>query len=200
MAGRVTRAAREAHAHEQHVILELNRLFSTIMAIAVVIMVPWTAFLAATLPTRFRAHNWDVAWVGFDSVLILVLLGTAWAAWYRRQILAMAAVVAGTMLLCDAWFDINTSWGTSGLAVTILTALIGNIPLALVFFWLARRIMLRTAAVVARATHRGDVAQRAIDVTFPFAVTWSDAFAPPEHDFTAEGPADGSGPDDVGER
>ena len=197
MAGRVTRAAREAHAREQHVMLELNRLFSTIMVAAVVIMVPWTAFLAATLPTRFRAHNWDVAWVGFDTVLMLVLIGTAWAAWYRRQILAMASVVAGTMLLCDAWFDINTSWGTSGLAVSILTALIGNIPLSIFFFWLARRIMLRTAAVVARAMHRGDVPQRAIDVTFPFAVTWSDAFAPPEHDFTVEGPADASGPDDV---
>ncbi len=174
---RVMRVTRSARAHEQHVVLELNRLFSTIMFAAVVIMVPWTVFLAVTLPSRFHAHNWDVAWVGFDSVLIVVLIATAWAAWYRRQILAMVSVVAGTMLLCDAWFDINTSWGTSGFPVTILTALIGNIPLAVVFFWLARRIMLRTAAVVARTRHEGAPPERAIDVTFPFAVAWPDVFA-----------------------
>ncbi len=188
MTNRVTRAARTARAREQHAMLALNRLFSTIMFAAVVIMVPWTAFLAATLPSRFHAHNWDVAWVGFDSILMLVLIATAWAAWYRRQILAMVSVVAATMLLCDAWFDINTTWGTSGLVVSISTALIGNIPLAFFFFWLARRIMLRTAAVVARAMHNEGVPQRAIDVTFPFAVAWPDAAARPTHDAVAEEP------------
>jgi hypothetical protein len=198
MAARVTRAARTAHLREQHVMLELNRLFSSVMVAAVVIMVPWTAFLAATLPSRFRAHNWDVAWVGFDTVLMLVLIGTAWAAWYRRQMLAMMSVVAGTMLLCDAWFDINTSWGTSGLAVTILTALIGNIPLSLFFFWLARRIMLRTAASLARAMHSGTAPRRAIDVTFPFAVSWPEAFARPGHDPVVGPAADALG-DEAGE-
>ncbi|MGC8510938.1 MAG: hypothetical protein ACP5PB_08740 [Acidimicrobiales bacterium] len=178
--------AREERAREEHVMLEINRLFSKIMVAAVVIMVPWTAFLAVTLPGQYHAHNWDVAWVGFDTALMLLLIGTAWAAWYRRQILAMISVVAATMLLCDAWFDINTSWGTSGLPVSILTAVIGNIPLSIFFFWMARRIMLRTAMVVARATHAGNVPQRAIDVTFPFAVTWPEAFARPGHDRAAE--------------
>ena len=185
MLHRLTRIASSAHAREQHALLELNRVFSTFMFAAVLFMVPWTAFLAATLPTHFRAHNWDVAWVGFDSVLMLVLMATAWAAWYRRQVLAMASVVAGTMLLCDAWFDINTSWGTSGLPVTILTALIGNVPLAVVFFWLARRIMLRTAAVLARSLAGAEPPHRAIDVTFPFAVTWQDAFPHHHHDGTS---------------
>ncbi len=197
MTSRVTRAARAVHARERHVMLELNRLFSTIMFAAVVIMVPWTAFLAATLPSRFRAHNWDVAWVGFDSALMLVLIGTAWAAWYRRQILAMMSVVAGTMLLCDAWFDINTSWDTGGFPVTILTALFANIPLSLFFFWLARRIMLRTAAAVVRATNHGDAPHRAIDVTFPFAVTWPDAFTRHGHGNAAEDPTGTGARDDA---
>ncbi len=164
--------------------LELNRLLSTIMIVAVVIMVPWTIFLAVTLPTHFRAHDWSVAWVGFDSVLMAVLLATAWAAWYRRQILAMMSVVAATMLLCDAWFDITTSFGTSGEPLTIVTALIGNIPLAVFFFWLARRIMVRTAVVMAHALNSTETPHRALDVTFPFATTWEESFPTRRHDAT----------------
>ncbi len=133
-------------------------------------MIPWTAYLAISLPVRFRAHNWNVAWVGFDSALMIVLALTAWAAWYRRQILAATAIVAATMLVCDAWFDVNTSLGTKDEYVTILTALLANLPMALFFTWLARRIMLRTAAVLAAATHAGPAPKRAHDVTLPFVV------------------------------
>ena len=174
--------------------LELNRLFSTIMIAAVVIMVPWTIFLAVTLPMHFHAHDWSVAWVGFDSVLMAVLLATAWAAWFRRQILAMMSVVAATMLLCDAWFDVNTSFGTGGEPLTIVTALLGNIPLAVFFFWLARRIMLRTAVVMAHAMNRTEAPHRALDVTFPFAVTWEESFPSRRHDATTN---ESSPPDEM---
>ncbi len=166
-------------APSPHEALELNRLFSFLVLGGVAVMVPWTAFLAATLPARFSAHNWSAAWVGFDVALIAALLATAWAAWHRRQVLAATAVVTATMLLCDAWFDITTSWGTRGLLVAITTALVGNVPLALLLFWLARRILLRTADVIAHVMNRPDVPRHAIEVSFPFAVTWPDAF--PHH-------------------
>lgn len=138
----------------------------------VLAMIPWTAYLAISLPVHFRAHNWNVAWVGFDSALMIVLALTAWAAWFRRQLLAATSVVAATMLLCDAWFDVNTSLGTRGEWVTILTALLANVPMALFFIWLARRIMLRTAAVLATAQRTGPAPQHAHDVTLPFVITW----------------------------
>ena len=115
------------------------------MMVAVGSLIPWTAYLAIALPGHFRAANWSLAWVGFDSVLMLVLALTAWAAWFERQVLAPLAMVAATLLLCDAWFDVNTSYGTRGDAFTILTATLGNIPLAAYFILLVRHIMLRSA-------------------------------------------------------
>jgi hypothetical protein len=135
-------------------------------------MIPWVIYLSLHLPVRYRAHDWNVAWVGFDSALIIVLAATAWAAWNRRQILAATSIVAATMLLCDAWFDVNTSLGTKGQLVTILSALFANVPLAIFFILLARRIMLRTAAVLATALSTGSVPHRAHDVAIPFPTTW----------------------------
>jgi hypothetical protein len=109
-------------------------------------LVPWTVFLAFTLDSRFQTRHWDVAWVGFDAGLIATLAATAWAAWFRRQILVPTALVAATLLVCDAWFDVATSLGTPDQTVTIATALLGELPLAAFLFWLARRIMLRTLA------------------------------------------------------
>lgn len=151
---------------------ELHRVLSWGMLVVVVGLIPWTAYLAISLPGRFQAHDWSLAWVGFDTALIAVLAYTAWAAWFRRQILAPTAIVAATMLLCDAWFDVTTSFGTRGEVLPIVTAMVGNVPLALFFIWLARRIMLRTAVVVAVAAGDGTPPQRARDVAIPFAPTW----------------------------
>ena len=103
--------------------VELNRWLARAVLAIVAGLIPWTAYLAWSLPGHFRAHNWRLAWVGFDVGLIVVLAYTAWAAWTRRQILAPTAIVAATMLICDAWFDVNTSFATKGEALTIVTAL-----------------------------------------------------------------------------
>ncbi len=120
-------------------------LAGTIVA-AVLGLVVWTAFLAKTLPAVHSARHWDAAWVGFDVALIATLAATAWAAWFRRQILVATALVTGTLLVCDAWFDVVTSLGTGDQAVAIATALLAELPVAAFLFWLARTIMLRTIA------------------------------------------------------
>jgi hypothetical protein len=88
---------------------DLSRWFSAGIVALLLGLIPWTAFLAVTLHGRFEARHWDVAWVGFDAVLIAVFAYTAWAAWFRRQILVATALVAATLLLCDAWFDVTMS-------------------------------------------------------------------------------------------
>ena len=125
---------------------EPSRVLAGAIVALVVGLVGWTVFLALTLPSVHSARHWDAAWVGFDAALIAILAATAWAAWFRRQILVAAALIAGTLLVCDAWFDIVTSLGTPDQTVTISTALLAELPLAGVLFWLARRIMLRTVA------------------------------------------------------
>jgi hypothetical protein len=163
---KVARSAKDLRA------VELHRRLSLVMLLGVLVMIPWAIYLSIHLPVRFGARNWDVAWVGFDSALIAVLAAAAWAAWNRRQILAATSIVAATMLLCDAWFDVSTSMGTRDQSVAILGALLVNVPLVIFFILLARRIMLRTAAVLAAALSAGPVPHRAHDVAMPFATTW----------------------------
>lgn len=115
-------------------------------------MVPWIVYLALTLPRSYRAAHWDVLWVGFDVALVLVLISTAVSAWWRSQLMAPLLLVAATLLLCDAWFDVVTSFGRPDGWVSVVTAVCGELPLASAFLWLYRRIVLRT---IAEARRRG---------------------------------------------
>ncbi len=125
----------------------LRQLSTVFLAIATG-LVPWVLFLGFSLPPRYDAGHWNLLWIGFDVALVAVLASAAWAAWFRRQVLASTAVVAGTLLLCDAWFDIMTSFGRPGEWVTLVTGFGGELPLAAFFFWLYRRIVLETLAAL----------------------------------------------------
>ena len=48
--------------------------------------------------------------------------------------------MAGTLLVCDAWFDITTSRGTDERLQAIALAIVVELPLAAVCFWIARNI------------------------------------------------------------
>jgi hypothetical protein len=123
-----------------------SRLVAGFFMVVLVAMLPWVAFLAVTLPPRYDAGHWNLLWVGLDVGLICVLGYAAWAAWFRRQILASTTLIAGTLLVCDAWFDVITSIGRRDQWFTVLTALGGELPLAIFFFWLYRRIVLTSLA------------------------------------------------------
>ncbi|WP_052682085.1 hypothetical protein [Saccharothrix sp. ST-888] len=53
----------------------------TLMLVCCVALVPWIAFLAATLPVHDESRQWRPAWVGFDMALLAALAATAWAGW-----------------------------------------------------------------------------------------------------------------------
>lgn len=175
-----------------------SRLLAGALLLVVVGLIPWTGYLAVTLPGQFRAHNWAIAWVGFDAALVVVLASTAWTAWRRRQILAPTAVVAATMLLCDAWFDVTTSFGTRDEAVTLLTALACNLPVAVFFIVLARRILLRTAAEVAALEGRAGRPRRVRDVPLLLAARWGDLRAEGSRPVAGAEPAGAQGPEAAG--
>ena len=107
-------------------------------------LIPWTIFLGLSLPPKYDAGHWNLLWTGFDVGPFCVPGYAAWAAWFRRQMLAATAIVAGTLLLCDAWFDIITSIGHRDQWLTLLTGFGGELPLALFFFWLYGRNVLTT--------------------------------------------------------
>ena len=69
------------------------------------------AHVLAPVPATSRTH-YDLAWVGFDIALAAAFAGTSWAAMRSSAWLVPLAAVTGTMLVCDAWFDVVTSIGS----------------------------------------------------------------------------------------
>jgi hypothetical protein len=143
--------APRGHIQDHHLHLALPRgpqvLAAAFLAMAA-ILVPWTVFLGFSLPPRYNAGHWNILWTGFDVGLIVVLGYAAWAAWFHRQVLATTAIVAGTLLLCDGWFDIMTSIGRPDQWVTLLTGFAVELPLAVFFLWLYRRIVLASLSAL----------------------------------------------------
>jgi hypothetical protein len=82
--------------------------------------------------------------VNFDVLLLAAFAVTAWATWRKRQILILLLMLTGTMLCCDAWFDVGTSLGTSSMVLSIADAVFAEIPLAVLAFTGARRLLTAT--------------------------------------------------------
>jgi hypothetical protein len=103
---------------------------------AVIGMLPWIVYLAMTLPGHARTAHYDIAWVGFDCAMLLVLAGLAVAAFRRHPATGPVAAVAAAMFVIDAWFDVTTSRGGEFL-IALLLAVFAEVPLALVCAWTA---------------------------------------------------------------
>src|SRR5579864_4125768 len=69
-----------------------------------IVLIPWTAFLFATLPGHYVANHWRLAWGGFDIGLGFALASTAVLVARRSPFAEVTATVTGTLLVCDAWF------------------------------------------------------------------------------------------------
>ncbi len=112
-----------------------RRIAGTLGLIAV-LLVPWTLWLTFTLPTRHLAHHYRLAWVGFDIFLAIAFGATALAALRASEWLQPLAALTGTMLLCDAWFDVVTSAGGDELGWAVLEALFVELPIAALCGWI----------------------------------------------------------------
>ena len=123
-----------------------RRLALLVAATCCVILAGWIVVLAATLPHRFDAHHWRAVWVNFDILLLVAFAATAWAIWRQRQVLILLLAITGTMLCCDAWFDVGTSLATSGFWLSLVSALLAELPLAILAFAGARRLLRATVA------------------------------------------------------
>ena len=130
------------------------RLISALFWMGALGLIPWILYLSVTLPPKYRAEHWRLLWVGFDVGLLGVLCFAGWAAWSRRQVLAPASLVVGTLLVCDAWFDVVTSFGHRNDIVSMVMGFGVELPLAIFFFWLYRRMVMNTLATVHH--HLGD--------------------------------------------
>jgi len=108
-----------------------------LFGVAGVALLPWTVWLSSSLPPHHLTENWDLAWSGFDTVLALSFLLTAFGAWHGRSWLPAAAAATGALLVADAWFDVVLESRSNDFELAVVEAVLAELPLALVCFWVA---------------------------------------------------------------
>ena len=131
-------------------VIRRRRLSIVAAAAGALVMVPWIGYLASSLPLAESGGAWRVAWVGFDIMLALILMMTAWLGLRRRQVAILGLLVASTMLLTDAWFDVALSYGTHEQWGAILSAVLLELPFAVLLASSAIGILQRTSSTVSR--------------------------------------------------
>jgi hypothetical protein len=145
-----------------HPMLELNwhrgrKLGILVSMISCIALLGWIIVLILTLNRHYTATQWRFAWVGFDLVLLAAFALTGWAFWRGRQVVIACLLVTGTLLCCDAWFDVILDLGTSGIWGSLASAAVIELPLAFLMFRAARRLI-RLSTLVAMGS-RGEVEQ-----------------------------------------
>jgi len=174
-------AARKVSQRRRTILLAL-------VIVCCLLLAAWIGVLAATLPRYYRAGDWRGAWVGFDIALLATFAVSGWAAWRRRQILIICLVVLATLLCCDAWFDVVLDARTSGFEVSLLSAILIELPLAAVAIQGARRLVRITNAVMRRYRGEAGPVPRLRDIPLAGIAAdrpLSDLLTEPEHHLPA---------------
>ncbi len=125
-----------------------RRLAVLFSVVACTVLTGWIIVLVFTLNKYYIATHWRLAWVGFDIVLLAAFALTGWAFWRGRQIVIACLLITGTLLCCDAWFDVILDLRTGDMWMSIASAVVVELPLAFVMFSAARRLI-RLSALVA---------------------------------------------------
>ncbi|MFF7154573.1 hypothetical protein [Streptomyces sp. NPDC008139] len=126
----------------------MRQMFLAVVTGSFIFLIPWIGYLLASLPSHRVVSQWRFAWVGFDCALILAIGVTALCAWLRLQIFIPWAIVTGTLLMCDAWFDVVLDWNSDDRVGSLLTAGLAELPMAALLLYVARK-MIRLTIIIA---------------------------------------------------
>ena len=110
------------------------------LLVSCVALIAWIVDLSLSLPMHYLTRGWRLAWTGFDTAELVALAFTGYSALRDRWTLIPASIVTSTLLLCDAWFDLALSTGTSDFALSVVTALLIEVPTATVLAVVAWRL------------------------------------------------------------
>jgi hypothetical protein len=127
----------ELAAERERSLLRLRHWVFVILGGVALALLPWTVYLSISLPSQHQSAHWDIVWPGLDVAIALAIAGTVVALVRCSAYLPIFATAAGTLLLCDAWFDTLTSNAGNELAWAAFEALAAEVPLAIFCFWLA---------------------------------------------------------------
>lgn len=133
----IDRVAADPDQDDPYRQLALPRWLGPLAICCVVGFLPWIVYLGLTLPRRARADHYDLAWLGFDGAMWVVLAALAWVALKRHPATGPVAAVASTMLMVDAWFDVVTSSSQGQFVLALVLAVGAELPLAIICAWAA---------------------------------------------------------------
>ena len=90
-----------------------------------------------TLPTRQITQHWDLVWWGFDCLVIMAMVLTAYFIAKKSVWVILTSSSLGTCLMIDSWFDVLTSRRGHDLFQSILLALFVELPVAILSWYFA---------------------------------------------------------------
>ena len=96
--------------------------------LSAIILVPWTIYLALTLPSQHLSRHYRLTWVGFDIFLVVLLVITAFGILGKSKSHDLLACATGVMLLLDGWFDVTGAGNRADTAVAMAMALVVTVP------------------------------------------------------------------------
>jgi hypothetical protein len=143
---------RSVDVPEEPVRIPLPRWMTVLLALVAIGLVPWILYLTLTLPSRHVTFHYDLAWIGFDIALACSFAATAWAMLRGSQWLVPLAAVTGTMLCCDAWFDVVTSHSGDEFWEALAEAALAELPLAAVCWFIVHDAESFLAATMGRSS------------------------------------------------
>lgn len=108
---------------------------------AAALMVPWTIWLFLTLPSRSEAAHWNLAWSGFDTLLIVTFVGCAVRMMHLSPLTSLVAAAAGTLLVTDAWFDIMLADDRMEVLVAAAMGVLVELPMAAICFRTSYKVL-----------------------------------------------------------
>jgi hypothetical protein len=131
-------------------LIQIHRIREWLALSAAIALIPWTIYLGLTLPQSYNAQHWQATWVGFDVLLLAFMIATAVLGFTQHHLLTLFAFATGVLLVCDSWFDVLTA-KRGDFVVSVLTAALGELPLAAVLIVGTLRIARLQVAPFSRA-------------------------------------------------
>jgi hypothetical protein len=116
-----------------------------------IVLIPWIVYLALTLPAHDLDRHYRLTWVGFDIVLVIVIVRTAYMAFKVDPRVQFAAAATAVLLFVDAWFDVTTAGSRAEVMEAVVLALLIEIPAAIFSLVTAHRVNRRAAQLAAHA-------------------------------------------------
>ncbi len=126
------RVVREPYAHR-----ELPTVIAPLLIVGAVAFIPLMMALSGQLKYELAVHHLRVVWTGLDVLELIGLLATGWCLHRGSRGVVIAATFTGSLLFCDAWFNVVATTGAVQVAGALMALV--ELPLAALSFFVAAK-------------------------------------------------------------